>query len=395
MINPKRSYLLIHQGLSVSQLILAGFVVLLVAALFFLLLKKLKKLRYEAEQVDKVPEPSIIAELPDYDEVIPRNVPSEVAFSVETPPAPIADHTTAPVFKQVTYDNGLMLSESGSEINAILNSLSDIIFEYDENKVCINLWYNKAQNLIVDLEMFRGKTVTEAMGPERAQIINDALDFVATNGVSTTVEFLSFFGSGKWFQSHISPVFDAAGNFTGRTTSSVTDISEHKKYALALKEKQQQLLEAQKIARLGDWWYDLNLKQTGWSDNLFALLEIDGLPPNTSHFEYYISRVQADDRRAVYQFFNDLSGENHQHNEHKILTANNNLRYFRIVRGEPLRNEQGNINRLTGIIQDITETRVIERTIKKSKAELLEAQTAAKIGSWKWYLGPKKYCLER
>jgi two-component system sensor histidine kinase/response regulator len=280
--------------------------------------------------------------------------------------------------------------KAGARVNAILNSLSDIIFEYDENKVCINLWYNKAQRLNCGFgNVSRQNRHRKQCPPSGLKIINDALEFVATNGVSTTVEFLSFFGSGKWFQSHISPVFDAAGNFTGRTTSSVTDISEHKKYALALKEKQQQLLEAQKIARLGDWWYDLNLKQTGWSDNLFALLEIDGLPPNTSHFEYYISRVQADDRRAVYQFFNDLSGENHQHNEHKILTANNNLRYFRIVRGEPLRNEQGNINRLTGIIQDITETRVIERTIKKSKAELLEAQTAAKIGSWKWYLGQK------
>jgi PAS domain S-box-containing protein len=282
-----------------------------------------------------------------------------------------------------------MLSESTNEVNAILNSLSDIIFEYDENNVCINLWYNKNQKLVADPELFRGKTVSESMSPENAKIVNDTLDFVSANGISTTIELPSVFGTGGWYKSHVSPVFDDAGVFTGRTTSLVTDITDEKQRENELKEKQQRLLEVQKIARLGDWWYDITRKETHWSDNLYALLEIDALPKNTGHFEYYTSRVQADDRRSVYQFFADVAGIKHRDNQHRILTANGNLRYFRIVRGEPVRDDKGEITRVTGVIQDITENRVTERTIKKSKAELQEAQTIAKIGNWKWYLGQK------
>jgi two-component system sensor histidine kinase/response regulator len=435
MIKVRGFYLLIHQEITAYQLISAGFAVLLAIVAVIFWLRKMRRLREEPidEETEnyntpapvyerviksepeqpKQPEPQPEPELPPARQIITTKESPAIA---ERNPIAVpylngnSIHTNGVYSNGINsnringngvngngingnghtkHENGLHIMPTSGGINAILNSLSDIIFEYDDNKVCLNLWYNKTIPMALDLEVFRGKTVTEAIGPENAKIINEALDFVAANGISTTIEFPSFMGSGKWFQSHVSPVFDADGNFTGRTTSLVTDISEQKKYATELKEKQQQLLEAQKIARLGDWWYDLKLKQTSWSDNLYALLEIEHLPKNTSHFEYYISRVQADDRRGVYQFFNDFNGDKYQENTHKILTSKNNLRYFRIVRGEPFRDEQGDITRVTGIIQDITETRVIERNIKKSKAELLEAQTIAKIGNWKWSVGQK------
>ncbi|MES2279734.1 MAG: PAS domain S-box protein [Bacteroidota bacterium] len=400
MYTDRGSFLLTRDGLPANVFVLGGFAVLLIAAAAFMLYKKLNRLRLEAEfdEEDAPPAPQQTPPTIKFTAAAPApEWVKEPEAEVIVPPAPIivqpvpiiAEKAPAPVLQQVSYTNGLMLPASTNEVDAILNSLSDIIFEYDENKVCINLWYHKNQQLIVDLELFRGKTVTEAMGPENAKIVNDALDFVSANGISTTIEFQSFFGSGKWFQSHISPVFDKNGIFNGRTTSLVTDISEKKKRDNELRQKQQRLIEAQKIARLGDWWYDLALKQTNWSDNLYTLLEIDTLPKNTSHFEYYISRVQADDRRAVYQFFSDVSGKTHNDNQHKILTDKGNLRYFRITRGQPWRDDNGQITRVTGVIQDITENRVIERTIKKNQAELLEAQTIAKIGNWKWYLGQK------
>lgn len=409
--------LLVRQELSLNQLILAGFAVLLVVLLGFLLYKKLKRLQQEHEEDDddnEVPSPVKPAIEPalngtpikptiTFKAAAPQPEPAPLATPMSAPvPTPQPDVVTmpepvqvlqpemVPPVQQVNYATELPLSKSTNEINAILNSLSDIIFEYDENKVCINLWYNKAISLVIDLEMFRGKTVTEAIGESKAKMINNALDRVALTKQPTTIEFLSFFGSGKWFQSHISPVFDASGMFTGKTTSLVTDITERKELDTIVKEKQQRLVAAQKIAKLGDWWYDLNLKKTYWSDNLYQLLDIDELPRNASHFEYYISRVISEDRRSVYQFFGDIAGKTHQSVQHKIVTAKHNECYFRIVRGEPIKDGKGQITRVTGIIQDVTESRINERTIKKSQAELREAQTIAKIGNWKWYLGQRK-----
>ncbi|WP_170113645.1 PAS domain S-box protein [Mucilaginibacter yixingensis] len=274
-------------------------------------------------------------------------------------------------------------------IDAILNSLTDIIFEFDEQKICLNVWYNKTRALLVDLSTFKGKTISESIGEEKAFELEKALDQAIQTHECVTVEFGSLFGSGRWFSAKVSPVFNAHGDYTGRMTASVTDISEQKKYSAALKENQNQLIEAQRMAKMGNWWYDLELKQTYWSDNLFALLDINALPVGVSHFEYYARLVNAEDRRTIYQFFADLTEMANRETEHRIVTAKGAQRYFQIVRGEPIRNRHGKIVRLTGIIKDVTESRQSERAIKKSRAELLEAQTIAKIGNWKWYFNQK------
>lgn len=407
--------LLLSQDLSLNKIILAGFAVLFILAAAGVLYFKLRHLR-KYEQADEADELADITDVKPitFTAAAPKPEPAPAAYSsggitfssaapaaelavarkpivAEKAPELTVAHLAPPPsnVRQVNYGTGLLLSESVNEVNAILNSLSDIIFEYDENKVCINLWYSKSQTLAIDLEIFRGKTVTEAMGAANAKIINDALDFVAANGISTTIQFPSFYGSGKWFQSHISPVFAEGGSFTGRTTSLVTDITEEKKLSTELKLKQQRLVDAQKIAKMGDWWYDLATKETYWSENLYNLFDIDELPKGTTHFEYYASRVVSEERRAVYQFFADVTGKNHHDSRHTITTVKGNTKYLRIVRGEPVKGDYGKITRVTGIIQDISENRFVERIIKKSQAELSESQTIAKIGNWKWNLGQK------
>lgn len=368
---------------SVLQIILGAFAALLVALLVFLLSKKLRRLREETGE-DEEDDYSAGAATTD---IKPAGINEPVKLTADEP-----DPTPAPVAMPVpAATNTAQLQQTDStSINSIINSLSDIIFEFDEHKVCLNVWYNKNRNLIIDIKgMFLGKTVTESLGPEKAKQINDALDAVAETRETTTIEFLSFFGSGRWFSASISPIFDESNVFTGKITAAVTDISEQKKYATELKEKQAQLLDAQKVARLGDWWYDINSKQTSWSDNLYTLLDIDELPYGTTHFGYYISRINATERRAIYQFFSDVSDTPLGEIEHTITTQKGNSKIFKIVRGEPVRDENGNITRLTGIIQDITQNRVTERTIKKNQAELQEARSIAKIGNWKWDIGKK------
>lgn len=369
---------MINPEISMLQIMLACFAVLLVALLIFLLLKKLKRLREETdEEADQeIQAADKLTNAPANTNPVIFNEPARAMAPVATVAASL------PASSEGTLD-----SES---INSIINSLSDIIFEFDEYKTCLNVWYNKNRNLIIDVKgMFLGKHITESLGEEKAKLIVDALDLVAATKQVTTVEFLSFFGSGKWFSANISPVFDDAGNFTGRITAAVTDISEQKKFATELKEKQAQLLDAQKVARLGDWWHDISSKQTSWSDNLYALLDIDELPYGTTHFGYYISRVIADERRSIYQFFSDVSDNPLSEIEHTLITAKNNVKILKIVRGEPVRDERNNITRVTGIIQDITQNRVAERTIKKNQAELQEARTIAKIGNWKWDIAKK------
>ncbi|GAB3929737.1 PAS domain-containing hybrid sensor histidine kinase/response regulator [Mucilaginibacter myungsuensis] len=423
----------VPNGISTNILILAGFALVLIIAGAVMLLIKFRRLRKEDEGYDdddasgpnnagsrpfiKLPPLSPPEKQTLYNEKTPASNVAQFTAAISVPEPrtilrPVVDDTPAPTpivpelvkpdtivptpvavteteIKPISDAKNIALLKSLNEVNAVISSLSDVVFEYDEDQICVNLWYNKLQPGAAELERFRGKKPGDLLAPDTTKALKDAIDISAANGVSTDVEFRSFYGDGKWSRAYVSPVFDKDNVFTGRTTALIIDITAEREEAEKAGAEYQRALDAQKVAKLGDWWYDLATKETYWADNLYKLLDIDALPKGTTHFEYYASSVVSEDRRAVYQFFADVEGKQHNESQHGITTAKGNSRYFRIVRGEPVRNAQGNITRVTGIIQDITENKSIERTIKRSQAELSEAQSAAKIGNWKWYLGQK------
>ncbi len=281
--------------------------------------------------------------------------------------------------------NDEKLRDKRKKLNALINSLNDIIFEFDENKICLNTWFGRAEGRVVDPKIAVGKRLEEVIGPEKAKKFNDMLDHVIKTKQQASIEFPSDFGTGKWFVARFSPVYDRHGNYTGRISSSISDISEQKKYADALKENQALLQDAQTIAKTGNWWYDHVSKETFWSENLYKILEIEHVPENVSKYDYYISLVHPDDRENAFHYFSSAFNDNsHSRFEHRLITPNGNLKYFRALKGELIKDEHDRPKRSFGVLQDVTENKLAERLIKKSQAELMEAQTIAKIGNWKW-----------
>lgn len=276
-------------------------------------------------------------------------------------------------------------NDVSQELNSLLNSLNDIIFEFDENKVCLNVWFNDSAERVIDPKLTIGKRLAELIGPEKAKKFDDALDYVTQHKKSTSLEYISDFGTGEWFIAKMTPVFDRAGNYTSRISASLTNISEQKKYAEALKENEFALIEAQSIAKAGNWWYDYETKETYWSKNLYSILELDELAGDVNKFEVYMQLVYEDDREDLNEYLTSIRQKTDDvYYEHRIVTPNGNLKYLKILKGG-----SSNVNgiereRISGIVQDITESKLSEKEIKQSRAELIEAQTIAKIGNWKW-----------
>ncbi len=202
--------------------------------------------------------------------------------------------------------NDEKLRQSRKTLDALINSLNDIIFEFDENKICLNAWFNKLESRVIDPKVLKGKRLSDVLGAEKAKKFDDALDYVIKTRKPTSIQYPSDFGTGRWFVAKIVPVHDRDGNYTGRISASVSDISEQKKYADALKENEAQLLDAQSIAKIGNWWYDLDTKETYWSKSLYEILEIDNIPDGVSKYEYYMSLIHPDDRENAYKYFSTL-----------------------------------------------------------------------------------------
>jgi two-component system sensor histidine kinase/response regulator len=275
------------------------------------------------------------------------------------------------------------------QLNALINSLNDIIFEFNEEKICVNVWFNERIERAVNPRNTVGKKLAELIG-EKARVFDEAMDYVIKHKKPTSLEYISTYGTGKWFIATITPVFDRDGKYTGRISASVTDISEQKKYADALRENELLLLEAHTVAKIGNWLFDSTTRQTYLSVNLFSILGTESIPENVEEFEYYISLVHPDDRESCGQFLMSVATSRQKEHEHRLITPDGNLKYIRIIIGDKVFYDDGNLKRIFGIIQDITDVKLSEKAIKKGRSELIEAQTIAKIGNWSWGIGSNK-----
>lgn len=281
-------------------------------------------------------------------------------------------------------ENDEILRENRRQLHALINSLNDVIVEFDENKICLNTWFSGGKKRAMDPTTAIGKRLEHILGHDNARKFDIALDHVIKYRKPSSLEFLSDLGTNRWFLAKLAPVYDQNNNYTWRISASIADISEQKKYAEALRENEALLLEAQAISKTGNWWHDHQTSETYLSQNLYKQLEIDSIPDDIGKFEYYMGLVHPDDRQNAYRYFTNVLEIAENSFEHRFITPKGNLKYIKVLKGHLLFDSDGKPKRISGVLQDITEAKLSEKIIKRSQAELLEAQTIAKIGNWKW-----------
>jgi diguanylate cyclase (GGDEF)-like protein/PAS domain S-box-containing protein len=127
----------------------------------------------------------------------------------------------------------------------------------------------------------------------------------------------------------------------------------------ALRGSQADLAEAQRIARLGSWDWDLLAESLVWSDQVFRIL---GLPAQSFAPSRWtlLDRVHPDDRdRVESALFGALTEGRPFSIDHRIVLVDGSIRTVH-QQGEVLRDPQGTAVRMVGTILDITERKALE-----------------------------------
>ena len=139
------------------------------------------------------------------------------------------------------------------------------------------------------------------------------------------------------------------------------------------------LAEAQQVAHLGSWTYDTRSDHMSWSQETFRILgqKLDGVTPS---FVAFRERIQLEDwlafDAAVQQA---LRTGDVCEIETRAIHADGTV-HLLVFKAESARGTAGNIVRLVGTIQDITERKQAENALKQTLAEreraVSELQTA-------------------
>ena len=151
----------------------------------------------------------------------------------------------------------------------------------------------------------------------------------------------------------------------GRIVVLVGDVTERSLAGAALEASQLQLSEAQQIARIGSWSWDISQDKVSWSDEMFRLF---GLKPQSEviSFKKFIGLVHTGERPAVEAAVRESFETSRPFSfEHRVNLPGGVERVL-AARGQPTLDDDGNVVGMVGTGQDVTER-------KRSKTALEDA----------------------
>lgn len=130
---------------------------------------------------------------------------------------------------------------------------------------------------------------------------------------------------------------------------------ELKQSEASLRQQEESLLLAQKLAQMGSWEWNLRDNSMWWSDEMYALFDYDK-EQTTACLDRVLARVHADDLDTVRLAINTYlqQGQPLRFN-HRIVQTDGTVRYLKVDFNQPHRDQDGTALIAVGIVHDITD----------------------------------------
>ena len=175
--------------------------------------------------------------------------------------------------------------------------------------------------------------------------------------------------------------FDRDGKAV-RSVGTVHEITERKKTEDELARVQGMLEQANRVAKMGAWSFDLISNELIWSDITKEIHEVekDYKPDVETALNYYKEGVHRDTISRI--VMDAMQNEGLWDEELIIVTAKGNEKWVRAM-GQP-EFKDGACVRLFGSFQDISERRRAENALVESEARYRRAEEGTNDGLWEW-----------
>ncbi|MFN3918170.1 MAG: histidine kinase dimerization/phosphoacceptor domain -containing protein [Flavobacteriales bacterium] len=149
----------------------------------------------------------------------------------------------------------------------------------------------------------------------------------------------------------------------GLTKPSISFFFERKKIEEKLRQSEQMLNEAQSIAKIGSWSFNLETQELIWSNELYQIFEIDK-EKTVNLYQEYLSKFDKEDLSRLNQCVENTINEGGNYEiQHAIQLPNDRKKWVHCI-GVPILNEKKRVVGLKGVVNDITEKIQIERELQ-------------------------------
>lgn len=141
------------------------------------------------------------------------------------------------------------------------------------------------------------------------------------------------------------------------------DITEQVVMEEALRERGEELAEAQRIAHVGSWIWVIGQDRTHWSDEVYRIFGLQRGQQEAT-YEGFLRVVHAEDRDHVARVVS-AALETGEYDVHFRILRPDGLERVVHARGALERDPAGQPQRLIGTVQDVTERRALEENLRR------------------------------
>jgi len=233
---------------------------------------------------------------------------------------------------------------------------------YDRELKCQMLDGEMVRRTGLDPAEYVGKPISQTLPPEQYRMLAPLI-LGALDGLSNSVEWTSTL-SGVTYDLDVVPYRLSDGTIAGAFAVG-RDLTERLARSAELREREQQLAYAQAVAHLGSWELDVAGDRLIWSDEL---CRIAGRPlGSTPTVAEFLSMIHPDDLPLLSAQVDDAIGGYASRSEYRIVRPDGTVRHVLTTR-DPRTDADGNVTRLFGTTQDITERVEDERRMRQLAA---------------------------
>ena len=158
------------------------------------------------------------------------------------------------------------------------------------------------------------------------------------------------------------------------------DITESEAQQADTLQKLKQLNYAEKLAKSGSWEWDIATDTLTWSENFYVIFNHDRECPVS--YNTYLSYVHPDDKEKIIAKFEQALKTNYfPESSYRIQLKDGTIKTLNSI-GKVITDNIGEVIKMVGTCQDITEKTERERELLQKKRQLKLTENNNKSGSW-------------
>jgi PAS domain S-box-containing protein len=187
-------------------------------------------------------------------------------------------------------------------------------------------------------------------------------------------------GESAIIQSYKTPIYDGAGKVNG-VQISFWDITERKQVEEKLRTSESDLRQAQAVAHVGSWRWDVVHDMLTWSDEMYRIFGVAPSEPAGSWKSVVAGFIHPDDRAMVERADRAvLEKQELMSLEYRVVWPDGSVRTVLDQAGSIARDATGQPTSLVGVVLDITDRKRAEAEKEAIQAQLMQAQKMEAVG---------------